>query len=512
MLKKIRVAISILMFALITFYFIDFAHLLDYGMIGWIAKSQLIPAIFAGNLAAVGIIIIATLLFGRIYCSSICPLGVFQDLAAWVSKRAAKKKKYTYSKGKNVMRYAVLAIVIAIVIIDLNEFMPFVGLVEPYSAYGRIAATIFRPVYMAGNNLLETIFAHFDNYTFYKVDIFVSSIAALATAIATFLLTGFLAWKYGRTYCNTVCPAGSILGFMNKFSLFKIRIDGNTCNSCGLCSANCKASCIDTSGDTASIDYSRCVACFNCLDACKREAVKFTPAKQKYMPDKVDNTPAISADKRVFLLTSAAAATAIPIAFAQHKTGADKKYYRTTPIAPPGARGIAGLANHCTSCHLCVAKCPSDVLKPAFMEYGIGGVMQPTMYFEKGYCNYNCTICSDVCPNGALKPLTLEQKHLTQVGHVVFNRDICVVHTEGYNCGACAEHCPTQAVTMVPYRDGITIPHVNTDICIGCGGCEYICPVRPHTAIYVQGNQVHRQAKPFEETEKHDTEIDDFGF
>ena len=146
------------------------------------------------------------------------------------------------------------------------------------------------------------------------------------------------------------------------------------------------------------------------------------------------------------------------------------------------------------------------------MEYGIGGIMQPVMFFEKGFCNFNCTICSNVCPNRALKPLTKEEKHKTQVGHVVFIEDICIVPTKLKSCGACAEHCPTQAVTMIPYKGGLTIPAIDTDLCVGCGACEFICPVRPYRAIYVEGNKVHRKIKPLEAEIKENIKIDDFGF
>lgn len=186
---------------------------------------------------------------------------------------------------------------------------------------------------------------------------------------------------------------------------------------------------------------------------------------------------------------------------------------RQIAISPPGAKSAEHLLHHCSSCHLCISKCPSNVLKPAFMEYGLGGMMQPMMYFEKGYCNYDCVVCSTVCPNHALAPLTKGEKHKTQVGHVVLNENICIVHTDGTNCGACAEHCPTQAVTMIPYENGLTTPYINTEICIGCGGCEFICPVRPHRAIFVEGNREHREAKI---TASEATEVDvdelDFGF
>jgi ferredoxin len=242
------------------------------------------------------------------------------------------------------------------------------------------------------------------------------------------------------------------------------------------------------------------------------KAMKFTFGRKPAFGQNVENSTSTDTGKRRFLLTGIAGIASVPLLMAQNKLNGGKPYLRKNAISPPGALSREHLQRHCTSCHLCIDKCPTQVLKPAFTEYGLGGMMQPMMYFEKGYCNYSCTLCSEVCPTGALKPLTVAEKHLTQVGQVVFVEDLCVVHTEGTNCGACAEHCPTQAVTMVPYKNELTIPHTNPEICVGCGGCEYICPVRPHRAIHVEANLEHKKAKPFDKGEKQKVEIQDFGF
>jgi polyferredoxin len=515
MLKKIRVAISVAIFAAITFYLLDFAGLMPNSA-HVLAQIQFVPAVLtllSGSVIVFAVLVVLTLLFGRVYCSSICPMGVFQDIASWAAKRMAKKgkrKRYKYSPDKTILRWAVLAVTI---VAFIAGFPFLLGLIDPYSAFGRIIVDVFRPVYMAGNNLLESIFSHFGNYTFYKVEIFIMSIASFAIGIVTFLAIGFLARKYGRIYCNTICPVGTVLGFLSRFSLFKVRIDLNKCTTCGVCASKCKSSCIDSKNHR--IDYSRCVNCFNCLGACREKAMSFAlPQKARVNERQAPNT---GVSRRQFLLTGLTTAAAIPAAIAEEAAGiisdTDKsRYIRQTPITPPGSLSAEHLFKHCTSCHLCITRCPTNILKPAFMEYGIGGIMQPVMYFEKGFCNYDCTICSDVCPSHALLPLTIDEKHRTQIGRVTLNENVCVVHAEGTNCGACAEHCPTQAVTMVPFRDGLTAPSINPDICVGCGGCEFICPVRPYRAIHVEGNTVHLEAKAYVEENKKEVEIDSFGF
>jgi polyferredoxin len=509
MLKKIRIGVSAVLFLLITFYFLDFAGLMSGKIANLLARIQFIPAIMAVSVIILLILIVLTLLFGRVYCSSICPMGIYQDIIAWFSKRTAKKKKrYKFSKARNILRVSMLVAATGVLV----QFPLILGFIDPYSAYGRIVTNVFRPVYMAGNNVLEIIFTKFDNYTFYKTDIFIMSAFSFVVAVSTMLITGYLAWKHGRTYCNTICPAGTVLGFLSRFALFKIRIDKSKCNSCGACEMKCKAACI--SSKQKSVDNSRCVDCFNCLNACRREALKFSPSIVKDSKTTAPEHP-VDEKRRRFLTTGLVAAIAAPAAIIEDEvnilTGNDR-YIRQHPILPPGSISVENMLKHCTSCHLCISKCPSRVLKPAFMEYGLAGMMQPTVYFEKGFCNFDCTVCSEVCPNGAIKPLTKDEKHLNQSGYVVFSRDICIVQTEETNCGACSEHCPTQAVTMVPYKDGLTIPQINVEICIGCGGCEFICPVRPFRAIHIEGHAVQTKAKPFEEQEKDDKEIDSFGF
>lgn len=152
------------------------------------------------------------------------------------------------------------------------------------------------------------------------------------------------------------------------------------------------------------------------------------------------------------------------------------------------------------------------VLKPANLENGILSMMQPCLDFKPhSYCSFECRKCIEVCPNDALQKIALEEKKLTQIGVVDFVKTECVVYKDETDCGACAEHCPTQAVHMVQYKDGLTIPSINPDICIGCGGCESICPVRPN-AIFIKGNRVQKLADKPQEREARQVEIDDFGF
>ena len=507
MLKKFRIGISVTLFVLINLFFLDFAGFLPLGFHS-VTKIQLVPALLALNVEVLVILLVLSLVFGRVYCSFICPMGVYQDVVAWLSKKFTKKKKYTFSKAMTVLRWTVLA---ATVIAFIFGFNFLVGLLDPYGAYGRIVTHIFRPAYLAGNNLLEYIFSSFDNYTFYKVGIYSLGVFSTLIALATLVGIGLLAWRNGRTWCNTLCPVGTLLGFISRYSLFRLQFDDDKCNSCGLCAMKCKASCINSKDK--KIDYSRCVTCFNCIEACNRSAMKYAPYKWKKTVTNVPENKTVDESKRRFLsatVVTAVAATSLMGQKVASITG-KRALKRNLPIVPPGGLNVENLQEKCISCHLCVSKCPSHVIKPAFTEYGLGGMMQPRLYFDHGFCNYDCTVCSDVCPSKALRPLTVEQKHQTQVGQVHFIRHNCIVFTDETNCGACSEHCPTQAVHMVPYKGVLTIPETDVSICVGCGGCEYVCPAKPYKAIYVEGLEAHNTLQ-FKKEKKEDIKVDDFGF
>lgn len=504
-LKRLRLVLGILALLILTFLFLDFAGLLPVDKVP-LADIQFVPALLAHSLGIVGALLLLTLIFGRIYCSVICPMGLFQDLTGRVAKIFKKKIKYSFSPEKRWLRYGSLAAVLGTYFMGWTVLL---SLLDPYSAFGRMVTHLLRPIYMSINNLLAGIFNHFGNYTFYHTEVFLLSGASFVVALLTFLLIGYFAWRYGRTFCNTLCPVGTVLGLVSRFSMFQFKVHEETCNQCGACALKCKASCIDSKHET--VDNSRCVTCFNCTTACSKKAIRYEFAWKK--TETIDEEPSTKS-RRLFLGTvglTMMAAGSQAWAKGMH-LATNKPWTRKSPLSPPGSLSAEHLNQHCTACHLCVAQCPSKILKPSFLEFGVEGMMQPVMDFSKGFCNYDCTLCTEVCPNDALKKLTVDEKHATQMGYVVFLQQNCVVYTDETFCGACSEHCPTQAVFMVPYKGDLTIPNVNTAICVGCGGCEYVCPAKPAKAIYIEGNPVHRKAERFKENIQKEVNVDSFGF
>ena len=492
MLRKIRLILAAVMMILITLLFLDFTGTLHHWL-GWLAKIQFLPAVLALNFIVVAVLLLLTLVFGRIYCSVVCPLGIMQDVISWFRK---KKNRFSYSAEKKWLRYPLLVVFIVALLAGVGSF---VALLAPYSSYGRIVTNLLKPLYEMGNNVLAGIAEHYDSYAFYSVDVWIRSLPTFIIALVTFIVIAVLAWKGGRTYCNTICPVGTVLSFFARFSWLKIRFDVDKCKDCGLCSKNCKASCIDFKNH--KVDSSRCVVCGNCLEKCKFDALHY--ARPSHSTDK--STASVSSDtpdsgRRSFLIGTALATAGVALAQEKKKVDGGLAVIedkvapdRQTPLTPPGSLSASNMAKRCTGCQLCVSECPNGVLRPST---GLLTLMQPTMSYERGYCRPECTSCSSVCPSGAIKPIGKDTKSSIQIGHAVWVKKNCIPVTDGVECGNCERHCPTGAITMVQLdendENSPMVPTVNETKCIGCGACEHLCPARPFSAIYVEGHEVHK--------------------
>lgn len=466
MLRKIRIAAAALFFAGITLLFVGIGH----QWWGWMAKLQFLPSCMALNFAAIAFVLLLTLVFGRIYCSVICPMGVFQDLVIRVHKLLSpkgRKPKRHFVKEPRIVRYGVLALVI---VTALTFSQLLLTVLAPYSAYGRTVRSI------VGLSRGESL-----------------APALLITAAATLVVICVCAWIWGRGWCNTVCPVGSVLGLVSRFSLFKVSIDQSQCVSCRKCEKGCKSSCIDI--DTHTIDHSRCVDCFDCMDSCPKGGIKFRfslPRKAKTGPV----TESVDKGRRAFMATTALVGSSLALG-AQNKRldgGLADVIDKTSPerserLVPFGAESVKDFYDRCTACQLCVSNCPNGVLRPST---DIGHFLQPQMGYEKGWCRPECTTCSQVCPAGAIRPLKAEEKLTHKIGTAKVNLSLCLAAKDETGCGNCSRHCPVGAVRMVK-TDGYhrNIPVVAEAQCIGCGACEYLCPARPISAITVDGISVH---------------------
>ena len=499
-LKKIRVGVSVVFLTLIGLLFVDFQNLVPPSLREGLLYLQFVPSLLAfltaAGLGAAGFIIVlaVTALFGRVYCSAVCPLGILQDAINFLTRKIRKRRRFQFTKPHNVLRYSLLCLTVLALLVGGGFLL---NLLDPFSAFGRIFSNLVRPVFLAANNGAASVLEPLGVTTLYRVRWAVIAPASAVVAAATLVLVGWLAVKHGRLYCNTVCPVGALLGLVSRVSLFRISVDQDACKGCKRCERACKANCIDI--ENQAIDFSRCVACYNCLAVCPTNGLLFQRAKRPSPPEAGPDK-----ERREFIVNSGLFAVGLtglgePVKKIIQSKPTTVPALLTNPVSPPGSGSIAHFTSTCTACHLCVSACPSRVLVPSFLEYGFLGLMQPRLNFQTGHCNYECTLCTEVCPSGALLPLTTEKKKQTQLGAAKFIKENCVVHTDKTNCGACSEHCPTKAVDMVPYPNPankkLVIPKVNPDLCVGCGGCEHACPTKPYKAIYVHGHPVHKTAR-----------------
>jgi ferredoxin len=488
--RIVRILIGGLVLAGCALAFADIGNWLGVGVARAILWPQFAPSLSGlltgGGWLAAGCIavIVLTLCFGRVYCAMLCPLGVLMDFSAWLAGRTGKKRRLPYHRGHPRLRCAAVAVCIIGLIAGTAVPLAFL---DPYGVFGKITGGTLRPLLGGANQLLAS--------TSWINPVKVSPVAWTTAGVALgLLLMVVLAAVYrGRIWCNTVCPVGAVLGLLSKHAWFRLQITDSACVGCSMCERVCPAQCIDFRNH--HIDHSRCVMCLDCVTSCKRSGIHLKAGRKSRNPPvgvSGEEIPLPSL-KRRDVLTGIAILPAAALSGPQPEHAPHRN---RRAVLPPGAGSQARFQNLCTACQLCVANCPDQVLRPSITRHGLAGFLQPYQDFDVSFCSYNCSNCSQICPTGAIRPITVEQRRLVRTGTAEFIPDLCVVKTKGTSCGACNEHCPTQAVHMVPWEKGLTIPEVDSDLCIGCGGCEFICPVRPHRAIIVNGLAVHERAKP----------------
>ena len=517
MLRKIRITLAAICFVAVTLLFLDFTGTLHLWF-GWLAKIQFLPAVLALNFVVIAILLVLTLLFGRIYCSVICPLGIFQDCVSNLSsRRKGKKARFSYSKEIKWLRYGVLVLFVIALVAGLNAL---VALLAPYSAYGRMVQSLLAPVWQWGNNLLAWIAERQDSYAFVTKDVWLKSLPTLIVAAVTFVVVVTLAWRNGRTYCNTICPVGTTLSFFSRFAMFRPVIDKSKCKSCHACERKCKAACIDV--DNHKIDYSRCVDCFDCIDSCRLGALKYrfawgrgvgsgsTGAKTPQnapVGSKMTSDESKNGQNRSSAAPTPVAEPVVrqgsPTAEVTDNGKGVSTIDATSPVAEPveatdkGRRAflVGGAAVIGGSLLSSIPmRAEEEEIKDKKRDGGFAEVLPkkapnrktPITPFgsesvEKFYKHCTaCQLCVTVCPNNVLRPSS-RLEHLMQP-EMSFEKGYCRPE-----CVKCSEVCPAGAILKITPEEKtewkVGTAGVDYDLCVvnrdgvSCGNCAHHCPV-----------------------------------
>jgi ferredoxin len=469
-LKSIRIAAAVIMFILFVGVGIGVRQLNAVLVTQfWPGLVSLTSVFFVDTLIAVVLIAVVTLLFGRIYCSVLCPLGILQDGIAWLT-HWKKWNRYRFLDTRPV-KYGVFLFVL--ILGAAGVMLPFIALL-PSSNFFTIVSNVFLRVIGSVDPETAREFGSAEHAARETGALFAQfsvnpPAAAFAFSLGVFLIVAALAAWRGRLYCNTLCPVGALLSLIGRKPLYRISLSQSMCVSCGMCEAACKGGAIDSKAK--SVLAENCVMCFNCIPACKRGGVTI---------EKRPEMAAFNLSRRHFIGAAGGAVAGAGAYLLVRKLENAMPRPSVEPAMPPGAGNAKRFHTKCVGCGICIRECEGHVLVPSVTQYGLEGFMQPVLDYSRGSCVYSCNHCSNICPPNALLPLGLEEKQLTRIGMASVNAGSCV------GCGICASNCPAHAIEMVSGTDGRKAV-VSADHCIGCGVCRNVCPLPDGPAITVSG-------------------------
>ena len=474
--------------------------------IGWPVKFffQLDPLVWLSSLLsghhlikgfwwALGLLLL-TFSLGRIFCGFICPLGTIHHVVSRI-KPALKGERMVRANQKTPsqkVKYFLLITLIIAATVGLN----LVGLMDPISLLFRSLALAVLPGLGVGLKGLFDAMASSDikilNQLSYTAEVLVSPVfgygyQAYRTAWfigLIFLVILFLNRIRPRFWCRVLCPLGALLGLCSRVSILRLEKDFERCTDCKLCTKDCQGAASPIPGQ--DWENAECVACFNCFNACPEDALSFNLRWSRQLNKRPDMG-------RRAVLGGLAAGFSFPLL--GRLDGQIHKISDPRLIRPPGSLPERKFLSLCQRCGLCMKVCPTNVINPTLAEAGMAGFWTPHLIMIQGYCEYTCTLCGSVCPTGAIKEFSVKEKieRPIIIGSAYVARGRCLPWSGNAPCIVCHEHCPTSPKAIylrkdiVPGPNGkplsVQLPYVDLKKCVGCGICEYKCPVKGRAAI-----------------------------
>ncbi len=442
-----------------------------------------------GGLSLAGLTLLVTLIFGRVWCGWFCPFGTVLE---WLAPRRQRARTQGPSERWRVIKYVLLFILLFAALLG-NQTLLFL---DPITIMTRTMATVIWPalryaIYQAEAFLyqFEFLWPSLDlvhNGLVYPIFQDVASVFTQSGLIFLFFaVIVALNWWAERFWCRYLCPLGGLLGLVSKLALLR-RDVGQACAACALCGHDCPTGTINPRQGYRS-DPAECTVCYNCIVDCSREGVAFRWQLPHWKPARWQGYD----PKRREALT-ALGITGVGVALAGVEPITQRQ--PATMVRPPGAT-LTDFDNLCIRCGECVRVCPTQGLQPSLFEGGWQNILTPRLVARLGYCSYNCNACGEVCPSGAIPRLPLEEKQQTLMGLASIDRDRCLPWAYNIPCIVCEEACPvpdkaiqlqeTGAVNAQGEPVTLQLPSVVKELCIGCGICEYQCPMGGQAAIRV---------------------------
>ncbi len=453
-----------------------------------LTKSWL-PSLFIG----IGILCLA-IIFGRLFCGYICPMGTSLDLA---NKLVTNKNKTEvqfnvyFIKSKH-FKYIFLALLTTAAFFGVNQI--FWG--SPIALITRFYSLLIHPLLLLISNkslaflrpIAESQELKLFEYTQIDLRVFHS-----VYFVGIFFLLLFLLERFRpRFWCRYICPAGAILGVLSWRPIWRRRV--HKCVQCQSCVKSCPTGAILEDGKTAL--HAECITCQTCVKVCPVQGVSFSFTNINQDNNLLSIKSKILPSRRTFLY---AAVTGGALAGLAHLNAssfvpslAKATLNQLGCIRPPGALPETDFLARCLRCGLCMKACPTNGLQPAGLITGFEGVFSPLLISRLGPCEPECNICGQVCPTQAILDLPLADKRQAKIGTAVVYPQLCLAWAEKRSCVVCQEVCAYGAVELKSHAtSSVPVPTINQNKCYGCGFCEHHCPVRI-PAIAVQPLNVLR--------------------
>jgi polyferredoxin len=460
-----------------------------------------VPRVLLWSLAVAGL----TLLFGRFFCSWVCPMGTLNHVLSHSRRNVAVKIKTNRYHRRQSWKYIGAVFFLLASILGLQ----LVGFLDPFSVLIRSFALAVNPVF---NFLVRAVILPLLALDWRPVTAVVEPVFSfMRTYILSFeqpyfyqgLLIGLIFTVIAilnqvrrRFWCRFLCPLGALLGLLSRFSFLRLTVDKDTCTGCLACIKNCEGACEPQSSEKWI--RSECIPCWNCVESCPHDSIKISLA----MPRRADTAVDLTRRHVLASLGTAVGAVALlridPRKVSPAKsTAAVKESRRFNPalIRPPGAVEEREFLERCVKCGECMKVCIKNAIHPTLMEAGLEGFWTPYLKMQLGYCEFNCTLCGQVCPTQAIKKLNMEEKHQTKIGLAFFDKSRCIPYTLGRSCIVCEEVCPTpkkaiwfeDVEVIAPGGERVVVkqPRIDPHLCVGCGMCEYVCPLVDKPGVYV---------------------------